>query len=207
MKKLLQFKTAWILCLLFSISSISKAQTGDPILGEIRMFAGNFAPKGWAFCDGSLMSINQNTALFTILGTFYGGNGTSNFALPDLRGRFPMGTGNGNANSAGTVSPGQTGGSSTATLTTANIPPHTHSFNVYNGNATDSTKPTGNTLALPLSADLIPTRSQYTTNTPNTTISTQSIGTTGGGLPINTLSPYTGVNFIIALQGIFPTRN
>ncbi|QES90974.1 phage tail protein [Rhizosphaericola mali] len=168
------------------------------------MFAGNFAPSGWAFCDGSILPINGNAPLFSLLGTMYGGNGSSTFALPDLRGRFPIGMGNG---AGSNIQTGRTGGASTVTLTTSNLPAHTHTFNVYDGNATDSLKPAGNTLSVPLSADLIPLRSQYSTNAPNATISSQSIGTTGNGTAVNILPPYTGINFIICVSGIFPSRD
>jgi microcystin-dependent protein len=171
-------------------------------LGEIKMFAGNFAPVGWALCDGSLLSINQNTALFSLLGTTYGGNGTTTFALPDLRGRFPMHPGTG-AN----LTPrnlGDVGGQETVTLTAAQMPVHTHTAAV----AADSTVATTDQ---PQSA--LPGRNASATpsfgKTANAAMASSAVvlAPAGGGQAHPNMPPFVCVNFIIALQGIFPSRN
>ena len=167
----------------------------EPFLGEIRMFAGNFAPRGWALCNGQLVSIAQNTALFSILGTTYGGNGETTFALPDLQGRVPMHVG------AGFVE-GESGGEQAHTLLTAEIPVHTH---LANGSTSKGNKasPAGNVWA----ADAAGVTAEYQSGAPNTTLSPGAIGNAGSGQPHNNLQPFLVVNFIIALEGIFPSRN
>ena len=173
-----------------------------PFIGQITMFGGNFAPRSYAFCSGQILSIAQNTALFSILGTTYGGNGQTTFALPNLQGRVPIHPGQGAGLS--NYSLGQQSGTESTTLLIGNLPAHNHpatvTSNASSGSASD-TLPTGNFLA----AD-----NQYK-NTSNTTLNanavTVAVGATGGGQPINNLQPYLCINFLIALQGVFPSRN
>lgn len=166
------------------------------------MFAGNFAPRGYAFCSGQILSIAQNSALFALVGTTYGGNGQTTFALPDLRGRVPIHQGSGPGLS--NYSLGQQGGSENTTLTINQLPAHTHAAttqtNASSGEATD-TLPTGNNLA---------SGNQYasTNNVQMSASATQvNIGVTGGNQPFSIIQPYLAINFIIALEGIFPSRN
>jgi microcystin-dependent protein len=174
----------------------------EPFIAQIMMFGGNFAPRGWAFCSGQILSIAQNTALFSLLGTTYGGNGQTTFALPDLRGRVPIHPGTGPGLSPYDL--GQVGGTEATTLLIANMPPHNHTatgaINANSGAANDSI-PTGNYLA---------ESAIYHSGT-NTAMAANSVavnvGISGGGQPFNNIQPYTCVNFIIALEGIFPSRN
>lgn len=172
----------------------------EPFLGQMIMFGGNFAPRGWAYCEGQLLPISQNTALFSILGTTYGGDGRTTFALPDLRGRSPIqhGTGPG----LPTFRLGQRGGNENTTLTVNNIPSHDHQIMVTNSLATtDAAK--GNYLAKRTSGDdLI-----YDTVSPDKALGANAVSNTGGGMSFSNRSPYLVVSFIIALQGTFPSRN
>ncbi len=170
----------------------------DPFLGEIRMFGGNFAPVGWALCEGQLLSISQNAALFSILGTTFGGNGTTNFALPDLRGRVPIDQGAGPGLAPYTL--GQSGGTETVTLLVNQMPAHSHALNAYNG-AGDKSTVAGNLPANGAKPDYYSDQAATTTMNPGT------IGSAGGGAPVSVLQPYLTLNFIIALQGIFPSRS
>ncbi len=174
-----------------------------PYLGGIFMFAGNFAPRGFALCQGQLMSISQNTALFSILGTTYGGDGIQTFALPDLRGRAPVGAGNGPGLSPVTL--GELAGTQNATILTSNLPAHTHSLNASTSAGTQPL-PTGNVLAS-VQDSQGGQSTAYINAAPNTPMAPTSIGQTGNGLPISIQSPYLGLNFIIATQGVFPSRN
>jgi microcystin-dependent protein len=174
----------------------------DPFIGEIRMFGGNFAPTGWALCNGQLLPISQNTALFSILGTTFGGNGQTTFGLPDLRGRVPMNFGQGPGLTPRNL--GENGGSETVTLLVTQMPAHTHQANASSANAT-APSPQGGVWAQELDSQG-GTGTGYT-GTPNTTMSPQAIGTAGGGQPHQNLQPYLCVNFIIALNGIFPSRS
>jgi microcystin-dependent protein len=176
----------------------------DPFVGEIRMVAFSFAPVGWALCNGQLLAIQQNTALFSLIGTYYGGNGTTNFALPNLQGRFPLHQG------AGAGLPdyvlGQVGGSPTATLTSSNLPTHAHTFaqNVSSASA-DHADPTGSIPALAASsARGAVAPFVYTQGVPTGAFPAQNTGPAGGNQPFNIEPPYLCINFIIALQGIFP---
>ncbi|WMX13636.1 MULTISPECIES: phage tail protein [unclassified Aureispira] len=170
----------------------------DPFIGEIIMFGGNFAPRGWAFCDGQLLPIAQNSALFSILGTTYGGDGRTTFALPDLRGRVAIHPGNGPGLSDYRL--GQKGGTETVTLTTNQIPSHNHMINVNNSAGTTN-DPTNHFLANTGAFD-----SEYGT-TANTIMNSNALGHTGGGQSHTNIQPYCCVNFIIALQGVFPSRS
>lgn len=188
----------------------------DPFIGEIIMFGGNFAPRGWAFCDGQLLPISQNTALFSILGTTYGGDGRTTFALPDLRGRVAIHPGRGPGLSDYRL--GQKGGQERVTITIAEMPSHSHIANnqvtggVVVGTSDDSPDTEeggGNHLGKTNSDDVIYTQGAISgvlggvshNLGVNTTILNQ-----GGNLPHNNLQPYECVNFIIAIQGIFPSR-
>lgn len=169
----------------------------NPYLGEIRIFGGNFAPQGWAFCDGSLLSISTNAALFSILGTTYGGNGQTTFALPDLRGRTPLHPGQGSGLSNYNL--GETGGVETATLTPAKIPAHGHGLQGRSGPAT-SHSPAGSVPAQP-SAGAV-----YKSGGSTVTMDPASISATPSG-PHTNMAPFIAMNFIIALQGLFPSPN
>lgn len=177
----------------------------NPFLAEIRIFPFNFAPKGWAFCDGQILPLSQNTALFSLLGTTYGGNGTSNFALPNLQGSAPMHPHQGPGLSLHDL--GESGGSDTVTLLQSEIPAHTHFFNADAGGATASSLTNGaysegNWIAAPNSGAV----AIYTTAAPDTQLGA-AIAPAGGDQPHNNLMPYLTLNFCIALQGVFPPRS
>ena len=173
-----------------------------PFLGQIMCVGFNFAPVGWAMCNGQLMSIAQNTALFALLGTTYGGDGISTFALPDLRSRVPIGMGQGPG-----LSPyvqGQMGGTETVTLTTNNLPSHSHLVNATS-NPGSASHPNGQLLASSGAAAI------YDPGTGGNGVDSQlapnAVAPTGGGQPIPNIPPYNAMNWIIALQGIFPSRS
>lgn len=175
----------------------------EPLLAEIRMFAGNYAPRGWAFCDGSLLSISQNSALFSLLGTTYGGNGQTTFALPDFRGRLPMHPGQGPGLTPRAL--GERGGAESVTLSSAQLAPHTHALNA-SGQQGDGPVPDGAVWAVSVDPNTgVPLNSYGTT--PTTAMSPQALGMTGDGLPHPNVQPYLCVNFIIALEGIYPSRS
>lgn len=178
----------------------------DEFIGIIKLFAGNFAPKGWAFCQGQLLSIAQNQALFSILGTTYGGDGRTTFALPDLRGRVPVGTGAVPGLSA--VQLGQMAGEATHTLLHTEMPAHTHALAANNTNA-NASAPQGNTIATPgfMSGREFTATLGFNSAAPNTALNPQSIGVAGSNLPHNNMQPYLGLNYIICMQGLFPPRD
>jgi microcystin-dependent protein len=163
----------------------------SPFIGEMRITSFNFAPKGWAQCNGQLMPIAQNQAMFSILGTTYGGDGQSTFQLPNLQGRTPMHVGN-------NVTRGGAGGEVAHTLTGLETPTHSHFINVTNVAGT-SANPTGNFFA---NSNVQPYRTDQ-----NTTMSADTVTNTGGGQAHNNMQPYLVLNIIIALQGIFPSQN
>lgn len=165
----------------------------EPFIGSIILFAGNFAPRGWAFCNGQLLAISQNTALFSILGTTYGGNGQTTFALPDLRGRVPVSSGQGPGLSS--YSLGQQAGEENVTLNAQQLPSHTHSQPATNGQETTN-RPNG---ALPARGGVYSNESDGSAFHPTTAA--------GGGQPHDNLPPYLTLNYIIALEGIYPSRN
>lgn len=172
----------------------------DPFVAEIRIFPFNFAPKGWAWCNGQLLPLSQNTALFSLLGTTYGGDGKSNFALPDLEGRAPMHPGQGNGLSLHDL--GETGGSDTVTLLETEIPAHSHTLR-GNFNTADVNDPSpARSLARSGTGFL------YQSNTAANLVqmSFQALTPTGSSFPHNNLQPYLTYNFAIALQGVFPPR-
>jgi microcystin-dependent protein len=172
----------------------------DPFTGEIRMFGGNFAPVNWEFCDGRLLPISENDALFTLIGTTYGGDGQETFALPDLRGRAPMHQGTGSFGTTYII--GESAGVETTTLTTQQIPLHSHQAMGSTDPAGSST-PQNNVLAsLPAAG----TRSAYGADPPRETIDASSIDPIGGSQPHDNLQPYLVVSFIICLFGIYPTQ-
>jgi len=196
-------KTPLLILLLFLFSKSLYAQ--EPYIGEIRIFAGNYAPAGWMFCEGQLLSISENEALFTLIGTVYGGDGESTFALPDLRGRVPIGTSSGNYNL------GQIGGTESVSLTTANMPSHQHTAQlmVNNGNATVSVPTANSSIAnsgtlsgRPFMPDL-----SYTNAAPDVLLDTRVTTNTGTSQPISIMKPYLGVNYIISLYGYYPSQN
>jgi microcystin-dependent protein len=181
----------------------------DPFVAEIRIFPFNFAPTGWAFCDGQLMPLSQNTALFSLLGTMYGGDGKSTFALPNLQGCAPMHSNSFSPNGTGLSGRdiGQMSGSETVTLLQSEIPAHTHAVQATAANATTDTPAgtvlgrgnfgfQGNTGQVAL----------YSNDPPNTNMAPQAMSVAGGNLPHNNMQPYLTLNFCIAMQGVFPPR-
>lgn len=172
----------------------------EPFIAEIIMFGGNFAPRGWAFCNGQLLSIAQNQALFSLIGTIFGGNGSTNFALPNLQGRVPLHPGQGPGLPSYTV--GQSGGAATTTLTTANLPAHTHTVSPpANTGEGQNTQPDG---AVPAAGEM-PT--QPYAGTSNTTMAPFETSSAGSSQPFNNMPPFLAINFIIALTGIYPSQN
>ena len=172
----------------------------DPFLGEIRAVGFNYAPQGWAMCNGQLLAINQNSALFALLGTMYGGNGQTTFGLPNLQSRVLIGMGNGPGLS--NYFQGQIGGAEKVTMSSAQLPSHSHGV-------TASSQPASQESA---QGGLLPSNvgkgsSLYTTAGSTVTMATNMIQPTGNGAPVPTLPPYLAINFIIALQGIFPPRS
>lgn len=170
----------------------------DPFVAEIRIFPFNFAPKGWAFCDGQLMPLSQNTALFSLLGTTYGGDGKSNFALPDLQGRAAMHPGQGPGLSLHDL--GETGGSETVTLLDSEIPAHAHALSA------DALDLADTNVVSPTASFALSSGGTLYQAAANTTMSSQALAPAGGDQPHNNLQPYLTFNFCIALQGVFPPR-
>lgn len=189
------------LILVFVISaffSVNKASAQiEPIVGQIAMFAGNFEPRGWYFCDGRTLSVQQNYVLFSIIGTMYGGDGVSTFKLPDLRQRVPVGQGL----ALGSKVMGEMAGSETTQILSYNMPIHTHQLmgSTATGN---SNIPSNNLLA-----DTSVLDKEYTsTGTGLTNMSPQAIGPAGGNVPISIMQPYLVINYIIAVEGVYPSR-
>jgi microcystin-dependent protein len=169
----------------------------NPFVGEIRIFGFNFAPVGWALCNGQVMSISQNTALFSLLGTMYGGDGKSNFALPNLQGRVALDFGNGTG-----LTPrvqGTTGGEANHTLAQPETPAHAHGINCDSENAT-TPNPAGNLPA-------VTARPVYAALPGSQPLNAGAVGVAGGGKPHNNMQPYLVMNYCIALQGVFPSRS
>jgi len=183
----------------------------ESVIATVRMFGGNFAPRGWALCEGQLLAISSNSALFSLIGTIYGGDGRTTFALPDLRGRIALGNGDGPGLSG--VNMGQRGGGEQSFLNQTNLPPHTHGHTakVSNTNASVSTPVAGNSIATPgtASARAFAATDGFVAGAPNvaTNGSTVTIGDTGGSIPVNNEQPFLGLNYIICLVGIYPSRN
>ena len=174
----------------------------DQFLAEIRIFPLNFAPKGWAFCDGQILPISQNTALFSLLGTTYGGDGKSNFALPNLQGSAPMHPGQGPGLSLHDL--GELGGFQTVTLLETEMPSHSHTAQCDSGAASQSS-PAGGMWAAAAGGRTPPPH--YSDATPNVLMNGYALSVTGGDLPHNNMQPYLTLNFCIALQGVYPPRS
>jgi microcystin-dependent protein len=168
----------------------------EPFLAEVRIVGFNFAPRGWAFCDGQILPINQNQSLYSLLGTTYGGDGRTNFALPDLRGRTPIHVGGSNG---GTHVLGQKSGEETHTLAANEMPQHTHTLQGTNASGT-ATAPQGNVLA---EASL----NVYSAFSSAVAMGSGSVSNVGGGQAHDNMQPFLALNFCIALQGLFPSRN
>jgi microcystin-dependent protein len=177
-------------------------EMADPYIGEIRMFGGNFAPQGWAFCHGQLLAISENEALFNLIGTTYGGDGQDTFALPDLRGRVPIHMGTGPGLSSRQI--GELAGTETVTLTANQIPIHTHAAQVQSG-AGDSGAPAANAVWASSAGGV----KVYTASAtpPASAMAAGNIGSAGGNQPHENRMPFLAVNFIISLFGIFPSPN
>ena len=171
----------------------------QPYVGEIKIFAGNFAPAGWMFCEGQLLPISENEVLFQLIGTTYGGDGQSTFALPDMRGRIPLHQGTGQGN---TVTLAETGGVEEVTLTVNQIPSHSHPLLAAANPA--STVAPGPAVAPAVTQ--LATITPYGTDAPPVVLSAQSIASTGGSQPHTNFQPYLCVDFIISLFGIFPSQ-
>ncbi len=187
----------------------------EPFIGQITLFAGNFAPRGWAFCEGQLLPIAQNQALFSILGTIYGGDGRTTFALPDLRGRIPLQQGNGPGLPPYQL--GQKGGTTTHTLSVAQMPNHAHSGSTLSG-AVQVSREEGTseepesknlgTASVGTPYNASPSEALMGVPGSNGNVTIQgNTGGTGGNQSFDIRNPYLGINFIIALQGVFPSRN
>lgn len=170
----------------------------DPFLGEIRIFPFNFAPVGWALCNGQILSIAQYSALFSLLGTYYGGNGQSNFGLPNLQGNVPMSFGNGPGLTPRDL--GEVSGSPTVTLLLGEMPQHNHSFSVDPQAKKESSNVANNVPAAASGANF------YSTAAPNVTMNPQMLPLQGGSLPHDNMQPYLTLSFCIALVGIYPSR-
>ena len=194
MKKILLF----FVFVFFSSTTTVKAQM-EPYIGQISIYAFNFAPRGWMPCDGRLLPIAQYTALFSLIGTTYGGDGRTTFALPDLRGRIVVGAGNGPGLTPRTI--GEMSGTETNTLLISNLPPHNHSINAVSTEGNQNS-PTGNLLADTKTLD-----KEYSNATANTTMKASMVGNTGNGTPVNNMQPYLSIGYYIALEGIYPSRN
>lgn len=163
----------------------------QPFIGEIRIFSANFAPVGWALCEGQLLAVATYDALFSLLGTTYGGDGRTTFGLPDLRGRVPLHQGDG-------FRTGQHGGAESVTLTTPQLPPHTHSWEATTAGAANSS-PVGNALATA-------TATIYSNVNPINPLAQNAVSNTGGSTPHDNIQPYICINYIISLYGIYPSR-
>jgi microcystin-dependent protein len=180
----------------------------EPFLGEVRIFGGNFAPRGWAFCNGQLLSIAQNTALFSLLGTTYGGDGQTTFALPNLQGRFPMHWGNGAGLTPRTQ--GEMSGTENVTMLQTQMPAHTHTLTIGANTSDGNTEgPAGAVWARAVDGSGNPVSAYASGLQPptNTTMAPQSVSPAGGSQPLPVMNPFLCISFIIALEGIYPSRS
>jgi len=187
------FTTTLVVALFFG--NFSPAQADEPFIGEIRWFAGNFAPRGWAFCDGQLMAIQQNQALFSILGTIYGGDGETTFGLPDMRGRMPMHVGAGPGLTPRRL--GEKTGAEINTLTVNQLPAHKHSLHA-NSSSSRASDPTGN-----VSGSI---RRGYSSADPDMAMNEQAVSNIGNAAPVTNVPPFETLHCIIALVGVFPSQ-
>ncbi|WP_415325444.1 phage tail protein [Chryseobacterium sp. MMS23-Vi53] len=179
----------------------------DEYLGTIKMFAGDFAPKGYLLCNGAILSIAQNQALFSLLGTTYGGNGTTTFALPNLNGRAPIGAGT--ANTGKSVTLGEMSGSTTTTILSQNLPAIMSQLRISRANATSASPSVTSSIAVSgttTGRDFTAVPS-FVDTPPDTVISNGSVTFVGANIPINNMSPYLGINYIICISGIYPSRS
>ncbi len=170
----------------------------EPFVGEIRMFAGNFAPRGWAFCDGQLLAVSQNDALFSLFGTIYGGDGRTTFGLPDMRGRLPIHAGTGPGLSPRRL--GAKGGAEKVTLTINQLPSHGHNFRAVTGPA-DRASPEDATVAETVTSDI------YNVEVPDSPLRSDAVSHVGGSRSHTNLMPFLCIHFIVALFGIYPSRH
>ena len=184
---------------LASAAAAPTVHAQSALLGQLMLVGYNFCPRGWAAAQGQLLSIAQNTALFSLLGTTYGGNGETNFALPDLRSRTPVGVGQGPGLSS--VIEGQTSGSESVTLTQQNLPAHTHPLNASTQAATHAAPASDRALATTQNAGA------YVAGEPSTPLTPNSVGIAGGSQPFSVRNPYLGMRWCIALEGIYPPRD
>ncbi len=175
----------------------------EPFLGSLLLVPYNFAPQGWALCNGQLLPISQNTALFSLLGTTYGGDGVSNFALPDLRGRVPISSGQGPGLQSYVL--GQSGGAESATLGVGNLPAHNHAVNTVS-TAANSKSPANQFLAAIPGAAGPGSENVYASGPANSTLNPGAVSSTGGSQPVDIRTPYLTLNWIIALVGVYPSR-
>jgi microcystin-dependent protein len=178
----------------------------EELLGTIKMFAGNFAPRGYMLCNGALLSISQNTALFSLLGTTYGGDGRTTFALPNFNGRAPFGAGN--SSTGKSIALGEAAGSTQLTLLQQNLPSIISQLKISNTNANSTTPSVTSSIAITgqqngRQFDAVPS---FVDTAPDTAINANSVSFTGMNIPVNTMPPYLGMNYIICVQGIFPSR-
>ncbi|GEC88325.1 phage tail protein [Brevibacillus brevis] len=169
----------------------------EPFLGEIRMFGGDYAPQGWALCNGQILSISEYDTLFSLIGTTYGGDGQTTFALPDLRGRIPLHQGK-NPSTGTTYVMGEKNGVESVTLTVSQLPAHTHTVHASSQPGTQNS---------PANAVWAKNAQQYSANAPDGVMNASSLSAVGGNQPHSNLMPYTVINFIIALYGIYPQQN
>jgi microcystin-dependent protein len=184
-----------------ALAAPAAARAQDCMLGEVRMFAGNYEPLHWMFADGRLLPIAQNTALFAILGTTYGGDGQVTYALPDLRGRFPLGFGTGPGLTPRSL--GESGGEESVTQTVTEMAPHNHALLAFSGPASHI-RPQGRYLA---KVEPNTPMNIYSPGPPDVALSPTAIATSGGGQPQSNMPPFLGLNFLVCVEGYFPGRN
>src|SRR5665213_1368439 len=180
----------------------------EPFMGMIAAFGFNFAPYQWALCNGQTIAISQNAALFSLLGTYYGGNGVNTFQLPDLQGRMAIGQGNGRGLTPRVI--GENSGTETVSILTSNMPQHSHAFNVSNNLSTTGVPGPTLYLAKGEASGQAPNQkfiTMYSATAANAALAPGTIGTTGGSTPLGIMPPFLTINYSIALQGIFPSRN
>jgi len=190
--------TLSIVIVALSLFSPSPVKASEPFVGQIQFFAFNFAPRSWSFCNGQLLPISQNTALFSLFGTIYGGDGRTNFALPNMQGRSPVHAGRGPGLTSRRL--GERGGAEQVSLNSLQIPAHSHTLNATS-NRGDQTTPVGHSLSKD-GRD-----KTYSNTTPNTSMHSSSVVATGEGQAHNNMPPYLAVNCNVALVGIYPPRN